>query len=45
MAFGYVVWGLVHHYIHRELYFSTVVEYVSIALLGAIAVYSVIIRG
>lgn len=45
MGIAYVVWGLIHHYIHEELHLSIVIEYVSVALLGIIAVYSVIIRG
>lgn len=33
---SYVAWGIVHHFLHDDLYFEVVVEYVSIALLGTV---------
>lgn len=44
MGIAYVVWGLIHHYIHDELNLSLVVEYVSVAVFGVVVVYSVILR-
>lgn len=43
-AIGYVVWGIIHHLIHKDLYLSVVIEYIVIALLGIVLVLSVILR-
>jgi hypothetical protein len=39
-AMAYVAWGLVHHYIHKELHPRIVIEYVAIGALGIAAVFS-----
>lgn len=44
MAAAYVVWGIIHHWLHKDLYFSVVVEYLVIAALGVILVFSLIFR-
>lgn len=44
VAASYVIWGLVHHYIHRDLYFSVVLEYLAVAVLGLVMVFSLILR-
>lgn len=44
VAASYVAWGIVHHAIHRDLYFSVVVEYLAVASLGLVIVFSLIIR-
>lgn len=44
VAASYVVWGIIHHAIHRDLYFSVVVEYLVVACLGLTIVFSMIIR-
>lgn len=33
---SYVSWGIVHHFLHDDLYPEVVVEYVGIALLGSV---------
>lgn len=33
-ALSYVCWGIVHHWLHNDLYLEVVVEYVVIAALG-----------
>jgi len=43
-ANGYVSWGIVHHAIHKDLYFETVVEYLVYASLGVVIVLSIIFR-
>lgn len=43
-ASAYVVWGVVHHAIHRDLYWETVAEYLVIAILGLVIIFSLIIR-
>ncbi len=44
VAVSYVVWGVIHHAIHKDLYLSTVVEYIVIASLGLIIIFSLIFR-
>lgn len=43
-SFGYLSWGVVHHYIHKDLHTSVVIEYAIIALLGIVIVFSVLFR-
>ena len=43
-AAAYVAWGVVHHYLHRDLYLSVVIEYLVVATLGVILVFSLIFR-
>lgn len=35
-AASYISWGIVHHFVHRDLYPEVVVEYTAIAALGSI---------
>ncbi len=44
VAVAYVIWGLVHHSIHRDLYFSVILEYLAVAALGLVMVFSLILR-
>ena len=44
VAAGYVVWGIVHHYIHRDLYFSVAIEYIAVGILGVVIVASLLFR-
>lgn len=44
VAAAYVVWGIVHHHIHDDLHTSVVVEYILIASLGLIIVFSLILN-
>ena len=41
---SYVVWGVVHHFIHDDLHYMIIVEYVIIALLGVVLGLSLIFR-
>lgn len=41
---AYVVWGVTHHHMHKDLYFSVILEYLSIAAVGLIIVLSLIFR-
>ncbi len=45
IAVAYVVWGIVHHYIHKDLYLSVVIEYIVVASLGLVLVFSLVLRG
>jgi hypothetical protein len=44
MASSYVVWGVVHHYFHRDLHPRIIAEYVLIALLAVLFFVSLILR-
>ena len=35
-AAGYFTWGVFHHWIHKDLYFEVVLEYLAIAIVGSI---------
>ena len=43
-SLAYISWGLVHHYIHKDLNLSVILEYISIAALGVIIGLSIIFR-
>lgn len=43
-AVGYVSWGIVHHYLHKDLHLSVVVEYIAISLLGIVFIFSLIFK-
>lgn len=44
LAVSYVAWGVVHHYIHRDLHLSVIIEYIVIASLGLVVILSLIFR-
>lgn len=44
VGISYVAWGIIHHYIHKDLTLEIVLEYVAIAVLGIVLVWSVVIR-
>ena len=41
-AVFYVLWGIVHHYLHKDLYISVVIEYILVASLGLIIIFSLL---
>ncbi|OGM20602.1 hypothetical protein A2955_03205 [Candidatus Woesebacteria bacterium RIFCSPLOWO2_01_FULL_37_19] len=43
-AASYVAWGFVHHHIHDDLHLSVILEYIAIAFLGVVIVFSVLFR-
>ncbi len=44
VSVSYVVWGIVHHLIHKDLYFSVIIEYIAVAALGLVMIFSLIFR-
>jgi len=44
VATAYVSWGLVHHFLHKDLHLSVFIEYLLIATLGVVIVFSLISR-
>lgn len=43
-AAAYVSWGIVHHMHHKDLTLMILVEYMAVALLGVVIVFSVLFR-
>lgn len=43
-AVAYVVWGVVHHHLHRDLHFSVFIEYIAVAGLGVVIIFSLLFR-
>lgn len=41
---AYVAWGIIHHFLHRDLYLSVIVEYLVVASLGVVLIFSLIFR-
>ncbi|OGM28313.1 hypothetical protein A2801_02550 [Candidatus Woesebacteria bacterium RIFCSPHIGHO2_01_FULL_41_10] len=44
VAVAHITWGLIHHFIHRDLTISVFLEYVAISILGLAAVLSIVFR-
>lgn len=44
-ASAYVIWGIVHHFLHKDLYLEIVFEYIAVAVLGLTILFSLVIRG
>lgn len=40
----YVLWGIVHHYLEGDLHLRVIMEYVAMALLGFLVLWSIINR-
>lgn len=36
---SYVVWGIMHHAIHKDLYFEIFLEYLAVAILGVSVIF------
>lgn len=43
-ATAYVAWGIIHHAYHEDLYLPVLIEYVLVAALGLIIVFSTLYR-
>ena len=43
-ALAYVAWGLIHHHLHRDLHLAVFIEYLIVASLGLVIVFSLIFR-
>ncbi|EKE12527.1 MAG: hypothetical protein ACD_13C00191G0023 [uncultured bacterium] len=44
LVFSYASWGIVHHYVDKDLHLETVIEYLVVAILGFVIIVSLIIR-
>lgn len=43
-ALTYIGWGIIHHHLHKDLHLETVIEYIAVATLGFVIIFSLIIR-
>lgn len=43
-ASSYVIWGVMHHFLHKDLHLETFFEYVAVAVLGLVILFSLVIR-
>jgi hypothetical protein len=44
IALSYVIWGIIHHIMQKDLYWEVVVEYLVVASLGLVILFSLIFR-
>ncbi len=44
LSVAYVAWGIVHHSVHGDLHLSVVIEYIIVASLGLVVIFSLIFR-
>lgn len=44
VSVSYVSWGIVHHILHKDLSLEVFLEYVAVAAVGFIVIFSLIIR-
>ena len=42
LSVSYVVWGIIHHWLHKDLHASVIVEYMAIATLGLVVMIGLI---
>lgn len=41
---SYVAWGVVHHYLHRDFHLEVLVEYMAVAVVGLVVLFSLILQ-
>lgn len=44
LALSYVSWGIIHHTIHKDICLAVVLEYIAVAIIGVVMVFSLIFR-
>ncbi len=44
MSVSYVVWGIIHHYEHKDLHPKIVLEYILVAMLAILVFGSLLLR-
>ncbi|MCX6704171.1 MAG: hypothetical protein NTZ07_01875 [Candidatus Woesebacteria bacterium] len=44
LSLSYVAWGVTHHYLHKDLHIETFIEYLVIAALGFVIIFSLLLR-
>jgi hypothetical protein len=41
-AISYVVWGVIHHKIHKDFYLSVLIEYIAVSIFGLVVIFSLL---
>jgi hypothetical protein len=41
---SYLAWGITHHLLHRDFQWEIALEYLAVALLGLVIIFSLVIR-
>ena len=44
LSVSYVSWGVTHHYLHKDLHIETFFEYLAVAVLGFVIIFSLVLR-
>ena len=44
LSVSYVAWGITHHYLHKDLHIETFFEYLAVAILGFVIIFSLVLR-
>jgi hypothetical protein len=44
LSLSYVAWGVTHHYLHKDLHIETFIEYLVVAVLGFVLIFSLLLR-
>ncbi|HUC94984.1 MAG TPA: hypothetical protein VMR19_03230 [Candidatus Saccharimonadales bacterium] len=44
LSLAYVAWGVTHHYLHKDLHIETFFEYLAVAVLGFVIIFSLVLR-
>jgi len=44
LSASYVAWGVTHHYLHKDLHIETFFEYLAVAVLGFVIIFSLVLR-
>lgn len=44
LSLSYVSWGIIHHAIHKDIYWTVIWEYLAVSILGLIMILTLIFR-
>ena len=44
LSLSYIAWGVTHHYLHKDLHIETFIEYLVVAALGFVIIFSLLLR-
>lgn len=42
VVISYIIWGIVHHWIHKDLTVAVVIEYVAVGVLGLVVMLGLV---
>lgn len=44
LSLSYIAWGVTHHYLHKDLHIEVFIEYLVVAVLGFVIIFSLLFR-